>query len=204
MYKGNFEAWGKIGRAEGFRGVFTGWSPTFFGYSVSVTFVMHCNTALTSYLRLKVLSNMEVMSFSRNSTPIWPERTELIATRLQSTSPPVLLPSLLPILPCVRLRLSRSGCRQPSHRSPLGHSAVSLPSPAKKARLGKSSPTVRVSCFRLWRSCCRPQAKVRQLVQRALPSLGPSNPVHDDEVCVLRDDRRSNLWLPSRSEIRLR
>ncbi|KAI9723148.1 MAG: hypothetical protein M1828_004251 [Chrysothrix sp. TS-e1954] len=34
LYKGNFEAWGKIGRAEGIRGVFTGWSPTFFGYSV--------------------------------------------------------------------------------------------------------------------------------------------------------------------------
>lgn len=34
LYKGNFEAWGKIGRLEGFRGVFTGWSPTFFGYSV--------------------------------------------------------------------------------------------------------------------------------------------------------------------------
>ena len=34
MYKGNFEAWGKIGRAEGLRGIFTGWSPTFFGYSV--------------------------------------------------------------------------------------------------------------------------------------------------------------------------
>lgn len=31
MYTGNFQAWGKIGRAEGFRGVFTGWSPTFFG-----------------------------------------------------------------------------------------------------------------------------------------------------------------------------
>ena len=34
MYKGNFEAWGKIGRAEGIRGIFTGWSPTFWGYSV--------------------------------------------------------------------------------------------------------------------------------------------------------------------------
>ncbi|KAL8722380.1 MAG: hypothetical protein Q9181_007500 [Wetmoreana brouardii] len=33
MYKGNFEAWGKISRAEGMRGVFTGWAPTFFGYS---------------------------------------------------------------------------------------------------------------------------------------------------------------------------
>jgi solute carrier family 25 (mitochondrial phosphate transporter), member 3 len=34
MYKGNFEAWGKISRAEGLRGVFTGWGPTFWGYSV--------------------------------------------------------------------------------------------------------------------------------------------------------------------------
>ncbi|KAL9035376.1 MAG: hypothetical protein Q9214_006610 [Letrouitia sp. 1 TL-2023] len=38
MYKGNFEAWGKIGRAEGIRGVFTGWSPTFFGYSAQGAF----------------------------------------------------------------------------------------------------------------------------------------------------------------------
>ncbi|MCJ1375774.1 hypothetical protein MMC20_007011 [Loxospora ochrophaea] len=38
LYKGNFEAWGKIGRAEGFRGVFTGWSPTFFGYSAQGAF----------------------------------------------------------------------------------------------------------------------------------------------------------------------
>lgn len=34
MYRGNFEAWGKIGRAEGFRGIMTGWGPTFWGYSV--------------------------------------------------------------------------------------------------------------------------------------------------------------------------
>ncbi|KAF2281237.1 mitochondrial carrier [Westerdykella ornata] len=38
MYKGNFEAWGKIGRAEGIRGVFTGWGPTFWGYSVQGAF----------------------------------------------------------------------------------------------------------------------------------------------------------------------
>ncbi|KAL9111610.1 MAG: hypothetical protein Q9187_007896 [Circinaria calcarea] len=38
MYKGNFEAWSKIARAEGFRGVFTGWSPTFFGYSAQGAF----------------------------------------------------------------------------------------------------------------------------------------------------------------------
>jgi len=33
LYKGNFQAWGLIYRAEGLRGIFTGWSPTFFGYS---------------------------------------------------------------------------------------------------------------------------------------------------------------------------
>lgn len=38
MYTGNFQAWGKIARAEGFRGVYTGWSPTFFGYSAQGAF----------------------------------------------------------------------------------------------------------------------------------------------------------------------
>lgn len=33
LYKGNFQAWGLIYRAEGLRGIFTGWSPTLFGYS---------------------------------------------------------------------------------------------------------------------------------------------------------------------------
>lgn len=34
LYKGNVEAWKKIGNAEGVRGIFTGWSPTFVGYSI--------------------------------------------------------------------------------------------------------------------------------------------------------------------------
>ncbi|RDL34685.1 putative phosphate transport protein, mitochondrial [Venustampulla echinocandica] len=38
LYTGNFQAWGKIGRAEGFRGVYTGWGPTFFGYSAQGAF----------------------------------------------------------------------------------------------------------------------------------------------------------------------
>lgn len=38
MYTGNFQAWGKIGRAEGLRGVYTGYSPTFFGYSAQGAF----------------------------------------------------------------------------------------------------------------------------------------------------------------------
>jgi len=38
MYTGNFQAWGKIARAEGFRGIYTGWGPTFFGYSAQGAF----------------------------------------------------------------------------------------------------------------------------------------------------------------------
>jgi solute carrier family 25 phosphate transporter 3 len=38
LYKSNFQAWGLIGRAEGVRGIFTGWSPTFFGYSAQGAF----------------------------------------------------------------------------------------------------------------------------------------------------------------------
>jgi len=33
IYSGNFQAWSKIARAEGLRGVFFGWAPTFVGYS---------------------------------------------------------------------------------------------------------------------------------------------------------------------------
>ncbi|KAI0008803.1 mitochondrial phosphate carrier protein [Xylariaceae sp. FL0662B] len=38
LYKGNFQAWGLIYRAEGLRGIFTGWSPTLFGYSAQGAF----------------------------------------------------------------------------------------------------------------------------------------------------------------------
>ncbi|KAF8475913.1 mitochondrial carrier domain-containing protein [Kalaharituber pfeilii] len=38
LYKGNMEAWKLIGKAEGFRGIMTGWSPTFFGYSAQGSF----------------------------------------------------------------------------------------------------------------------------------------------------------------------
>lgn len=34
LYKGNFDGWSKIVKADGYRGIFTGGSPTFFGYSV--------------------------------------------------------------------------------------------------------------------------------------------------------------------------
>jgi solute carrier family 25 phosphate transporter 3 len=33
LYKSNVQAWGKIYREEGIRGVFFGWTPTFVGYS---------------------------------------------------------------------------------------------------------------------------------------------------------------------------
>lgn len=38
LYKGNFQAWGLIFRSEGVRGIFTGWSPTLFGYSAQGAF----------------------------------------------------------------------------------------------------------------------------------------------------------------------
>jgi len=38
LYKGNFQAWGHIYRTEGVRGIFTGWSPTLFGYSAQGAF----------------------------------------------------------------------------------------------------------------------------------------------------------------------
>ncbi|KAI0483361.1 mitochondrial phosphate carrier protein [Xylariaceae sp. FL0804] len=38
LYKGNFQAWSMLYRAEGLRGLFTGASPTFFGYSAQGAF----------------------------------------------------------------------------------------------------------------------------------------------------------------------
>lgn len=38
LYKGNFQGWSMIYRAEGLRGIFTGWGPTFFGYSAQGAF----------------------------------------------------------------------------------------------------------------------------------------------------------------------
>jgi len=69
MYKGNLEAWGKIGRAEGLRGIFTGWSPTFFGYSVG----SYEGTLIWRTLnngRPKARSNTVVMNSLKSSTPI--------------------------------------------------------------------------------------------------------------------------------------
>lgn len=34
IYKGNFDGWSRIVKADGFRGIFTGGGPTFWGYSI--------------------------------------------------------------------------------------------------------------------------------------------------------------------------
>lgn len=83
MYKGNFEAWGKISRAEGLRGIFTGWGPTFFGYSVSLLYYLELRVVrvLTCY-RPKVLSNMADTNSSRSFTP--------------TLRDPILLPNIKP------------------------------------------------------------------------------------------------------------
>jgi solute carrier family 25 phosphate transporter 3 len=38
LYTSNIQGWSKIFRAEGFRGIYTGWGPTFFGYSAQGAF----------------------------------------------------------------------------------------------------------------------------------------------------------------------
>ena len=38
LYKSNIQGWQVIYRGEGIRGIFTGWSPTFFGYSAQGAF----------------------------------------------------------------------------------------------------------------------------------------------------------------------
>lgn len=38
LYTGNFQGWSLIYRNQGVRGIFTGWSPTFFGYSAQGAF----------------------------------------------------------------------------------------------------------------------------------------------------------------------
>jgi solute carrier family 25 phosphate transporter 3 len=38
LYKSNIQAWRLIYKAEGIRGIFTGWGPTFFGYSAQGSF----------------------------------------------------------------------------------------------------------------------------------------------------------------------
>lgn len=80
LYRGNFEAWGKIYRAESLRGIFTGWAPTFFGYSVCLSHkayyrrplhpLLRYRTDIDYYLRLKVLSNMVDMNSSKSSMAI--------------------------------------------------------------------------------------------------------------------------------------
>lgn len=42
LYKGNVDGWRKIMAADGFRGIYTGGAPTFFGYSVQGAFKYGC------------------------------------------------------------------------------------------------------------------------------------------------------------------
>src|SRR5437762_13370243 len=78
MYKGNFDAWAKIGRAEGVRGIFTGWCPTFCGCSVSHALLRESNCSRCSKrlrhrcehhddLRPRARSNTVFMNPSRSS-----------------------------------------------------------------------------------------------------------------------------------------
>jgi len=141
MYTGNFQAWGKIGRAEGFRGIYTGWSPTFFGYSVShppqpAQIIGQSAHRIT---RPKEHSNTAATSSSRNSTQTSPAKSELTNTRPRSTLPPAPPPNSSPTSPSAPLKPSKSACKLPSRPSPPVHSPVSPLSLVRKALLGEFS-----------------------------------------------------------------
>lgn len=139
LYKGNFEAWGKIGRAEGFRGIYTGWSPTLFGYSVCTNGDRSLLEPLTDcQIRPKVLSNTAVMSSSRSSTRTWPETISLTVTRRRSTWLAVLLPSSLQTSHYVPSRPSRSACRPRSLPSQPAPSRASPPSQVQRVQPGEA------------------------------------------------------------------
>lgn len=40
-----------------------------------------------------------------------------------------------------------------------------------------------------------------QSLQGLVPSLGPTDPIHHDEICILRDHRRGHLQLPAETEV---
>lgn len=103
MYKSNFEAWGKIGRAEGLRGIFTGWSPTLFGYSVGLFDLVWCSGVLI-LCRLKVPSSMEGMNSLKSFIRISQVKILPVVTRPLFILPPAPLPSLSPTLRCARLK----------------------------------------------------------------------------------------------------
>jgi hypothetical protein len=124
MYKGNFEAWGLIGRAEGIRGIFTGWAPTFFGYSVSGLSQTLTFKDLT-LSRLKERSNMGDMKFSSISTLKLSGRNWHTNIGPLCISPPVPRRNSLQISPFAHLKLSRSVCKLQFPHSQLLHSVES-------------------------------------------------------------------------------
>lgn len=49
LYKGNMDGWRKIVKADGFRGVYTGGSPTFLGYSIQGSLKYGCYEFFKKY-----------------------------------------------------------------------------------------------------------------------------------------------------------
>lgn len=134
MYTGNFQAWGKIGRAEGFRGVYTGWSPTFFGYSVS-RYIASVGQG-PEFIRCdrpKEHSNTAATNSSKSSTPTSPAKSAHTSTKPRCTSPPAPPPNSSRTSPSAPLKPSKSACKPLSHPSPAVHSPASRSSPVRKA-----------------------------------------------------------------------
>ncbi|EXJ87057.1 hypothetical protein A1O3_04014 [Capronia epimyces CBS 606.96] len=98
LYKGNFEAWRLIGRAEGVRGIFTGWGPTFVGYSVQgagkygfYEYFKHLYTQLAGEEKADKYKTLLYLSASASAEFIADVGLcpfEAVKVRMQTTIPP--------------------------------------------------------------------------------------------------------------------
>lgn len=199
------QAFHTIRAAEGFRGVFTGWSPTFFGYSVCRTTQQNFieQSLIKTHHRPKEHSSMAVMSTSRNSTAISSDKSVLPNGKPLCTWSPVPPPSSSPTSPSAHSSPSRCACRLPFLLISEVLSAVFLQSSPRKVYPGKippsRKPVVKTRLFFFRNMLTVPT----QSVQGSVPTLGTSDSVHYDEVCLVRDDRRDDLQQAAGPEVRL-
>jgi hypothetical protein len=84
MYTGNIDGWSKILRAEGVRGLYTGGSPTFFGYSVQGA-LKYGFYEFFKKVRRTVGCGMGELIFSSSSTPTKSVRKTQSNTKHTST-----------------------------------------------------------------------------------------------------------------------
>jgi hypothetical protein len=116
LYTSNFGAWKTIYRAEGLRGVFFGWSPTFVGYSFQ-------GAGKYGFYEVFKYAYGEKMFPGMNKTVVYlgasvssKQVSTIKSKSADSETRPA--PNFWQTSSSVRLRLSRSECRQPCHHLP--------------------------------------------------------------------------------------